>query len=263
MYCHFKHTKDTRVDSRFSLLAFASLASADSIGVYGDTQTVTGPDGNPAWQLTSDASGPNIYSGVYDTITGPLTSSTLTQLSADYVMLTGTFDGGAPRFSLTDGSGNEAWIYFGTPAGGGTFTDPNSGNTSYANTGNYADLASPDVRVYSDDFGGDNNPNFGQTWAQFVALTGGTQIDYISVDLDGGWAAAGNQVMDLTDFDVNGTVYAPSAVPEPASAGLTVRGVPDLCRGGVAFPALDLYKSLSSRDGQEQNTPFISPTPSI
>lgn len=202
-----------------ALFVFASLVRADSISTYGDATVVTGPDSNPAWQLTSDSSGPDLYGGVYITVTGTLTPATLTQLSADYVMLTGTFGGGAPRFSLTDGSNNEAWIYFGTPAGGGTFTDPNNGNTTYANTGNYANLSSSDVRVYSNNFGGDNNPNTGQTWSQFVGLAGSTQIDFISLDLDGGFT--GNQVMDTANFDVNGTVYSPAAaVPEPGSLSL-------------------------------------------
>jgi hypothetical protein len=201
-----------------AICAFASLCAADSIGTYGDTTVVTGPDGNPAWQLSSTSTGLFGYSGVYLTVTSTLTPTLLNQLSADYVMETGTFGGGAPRFSLTDGSGNEAWIYWGTPTGGGSFSDPNSGNTTYANTGNYANLASPDVRVYSDDFGGDDNPNTGQTWAQFVAAAGSTQIDFVSLDLDGGFT--GNQVMDTTNFDINGVVYAPSAVPEPGGLGL-------------------------------------------
>src|SRR5579872_3906305 len=201
-----------------ALCMFAPLVRADFVSTYGDATVVTGPDSNPAWQLTSDSSGPNAYGGVYVTITGTLTPTTLTQLSADYVMETGTFGGGAPRFSLSDASNNEAWIYFGTPTGGGSFTDPNNGNTNYANTGNYANLSSSAVRVYSNDFGGDNSPNTGQTWAQFVALTGSTGIDFISLDLDGGFT--GNQVMDTTQFDVNGTVYSPSAVPEPGSLGL-------------------------------------------
>jgi hypothetical protein len=208
-----------------AVCAFASLASADTIGTYGDTTVVTGPDSNPAWQLTSDSTGPNTYSGVYVTVTATLTPGTLTELMADYVMLTGTFGDGAPRFSLIDTTSNpfnEAYIYFGTPTSGGTFTDPNNGNTNYANTGNYADLTSSDVRVYSNGFGGYGNGNTGQTWAQFLADPGvaTTQIGYISLDLDGGFV--NSQVMDTTDFDVNGTIYQPSAsaVPEPAGLGL-------------------------------------------
>lgn len=61
----------------FALCAIAPLAAADTLGTYGDTTVVTGPDNNPAWQLTSDSTGPNTYSGVYVTITGPLTPATL------------------------------------------------------------------------------------------------------------------------------------------------------------------------------------------
>src|SRR6202042_2243068 len=134
-----------------AICAFACLCSADSIGTYGDTTVVTGPDSNPAWQLTSDSSGPNTFSGVYLNVTSLLTPATLTELSADYVMLNGTFDNGAPRFSIGDttmNANNEAYIYWGTPTSGGDFTDPNNGNSNYANTGNYVDPASSDIRVY-------------------------------------------------------------------------------------------------------------------
>jgi hypothetical protein len=210
-----------------AICAFAWLCSADSIGTYGDTTVVTGPDSNPAWQLTSDSGSTDTYSGVYLTITGTLTPATLTQLSADYVMQTGTFDEGAPRFSLTDTTSNpnnEAYIYWGAPTSGGDFTDPNYGNSTYANTGNYVDPTSSDIRVYSNGFGGDNTPNTGQTWAQFLASDGvaTTDIGYISIDLDGGFGATGSQVMDTTDFDINGVTYAPSAssVPEPRTLGM-------------------------------------------
>ena len=210
----------------FMVAAAAALCSADTFATYGDAQVVTGPDGQPAWQLTSNSAGPNTYSGMYVQISGPLTPTTLTTLSADYVMLTGTFGGGAPRFSLWDNSNNEAWIYFGTPTSGGSFTDPNQGNTNYANTGNYADATSPDVRVYSNGFGGYGNGNTGQTWAEFLADPGvsSTQIAYISLDLDGGFT--GNQVMDTTNFDINGTTYSPSsATPEPAALALSGCGL--------------------------------------
>jgi hypothetical protein len=207
-----------------ALCISACLAPADTVNTYGDATVVTGPDSNPAWQLTSDSSGPNTYGGVYVTITGTLTPATLTQLSADYLMLTGTFGGGAPRFSIIDttsNTNNEAYVYFGTPAGGGSFTDPNKGNTNYANTGNYANLSSSDVRVYSNGFGGFGNGNTGQTWAQFVASVGTVDIGYLSLDLDGGFT--GNQVMDIANFDVNGTIYNPtSPVPEPGSLNLMV-----------------------------------------
>jgi hypothetical protein len=136
-------------------------------------------------------------------------------------MTQGTFGGGSPRFSLIDSSNNEAWIYFGTPLGGGSFSDPLGG--AYGSTGNYANLLSLDVRVYSNGFGGLNSPNTGMTWAQFVAATGGTQIGFVSLDLDGGWLAT--QQMQVNNFQINGTTYNPTSVPEPASMFLLGSGL--------------------------------------
>jgi hypothetical protein len=203
-----------------ALCAFASLATADTVGTYGDTTVVTGPDGHPAWQLSSTSMGAG-YSGVYVAFSELFTPAMLTQLSAQYVMLTGTFGGGAPRFSIidtTNNSNNEAYVFWGTPQSGGSFTDPNSGNTTYANTGNYASLTSTDLRVQNNGFGGGSTGASYETWSQFVAMEGATAIGYITIDLDGGFT--GDQVMDTTDFDIDGTVYAPSAgstVPEPGS----------------------------------------------
>jgi hypothetical protein len=157
-----------------------------------------------------------------------ITVDDITQLSADYVMTEGTFGGGAPRFSISDGSGNEAWIYFGAPAGGGTFTDPNNG--TWANTGNYADLSSLDVRVYSNDFGGLNSPNTGLTWAAFIAAVGNAQVSGISLDLDAGWKAP--QQMFVDNFTVNGDVFDAQATPEPGTASLLA-----MAAAGLTFAA--------------------------
>jgi hypothetical protein len=195
----------------------ASLtARADSLGMYGDVAVT--PNG---FQLTSDTAGPG-YAGIYDAISGSLTPTTLTQLNADYEMLMGTFHGGAPRFSIidtTNNTRNEAYVYFGTPLGGGSFSDPATGST-----GNYANLLSSDVRVYNNGFGGLGNGNTGQTWADFVASVPNIQIGYITIDLDGGWA--GTQQMLVHNFTVNGQTFA-SPVPLPKSvwAGFALLGM--------------------------------------
>jgi len=201
------------------MLVCFSFAKADTLAVYGNTTLVNGPNG-PAWQLTSNMATPPAYAGVY-VQTNSLTVSSLTQLSTSYQMTQGTFGGGSPRFSLIDSSNNEAWIYFGTPLGGGSFSDPLGG--AYGSTGNYANLLSLDVRVYSNGFGGLNSPNTGMTWAQFVAATGGTQIGFVSLDLDGGWLAT--QQMQVNNFQINGTTYNPTSVPEPASMFLLGSGL--------------------------------------
>jgi hypothetical protein len=117
--------------------------------VYEDTSVV-----GSALQLTSDVAGVG-RAGLYLNITTPFAVSSLTTLSADYKMTQGTYGGGSPRFSLWDGnlSNGEVWIYWGTPLGGGSFSNPTPG--VWANTGNYASLFSPDVGVYDSNFGGD------------------------------------------------------------------------------------------------------------
>jgi len=166
--------------------------------------------------------------GLFLQITGTLTLSQIVDLSAEYDMTTGAFAGGAPRFTLFDSSFNSAWVYWGTPTGGGSFSNPNP-NGTFANTGNYADLASTDVRVYVNGFGGQNTPNTGETWNDFVSALGSTDLSFISLDLDAG-AFAGNQEMLVSSLTVNDEVDAPAQVPEPTSlalfgAGLIALGV--------------------------------------
>jgi hypothetical protein len=163
---------------------------------------------------------------MYYTPPTALTVGQLITLSANYEMIAGTFGNGAPRFSLidtTNNTNNEAYIYWGTPNGGGSFSDPNPG--AWAGTGNYADLSSTDVRVYSNGFGGVNTPNTGETWADFVAQVGTVQIGFVSLDVDGGFSAV--QQVDVDNFTVNSDVYdaAAAAAPEPGTIALLGLGL--------------------------------------
>lgn len=207
-----------------ALFTSCLAAHADQLTTYANVPSavtvVNGPASTPVWQITS--SFPAGYAGLEDQITGLLTPSLLTHLSADYEFTTGTIGGGAPRFTLFDSSLNSAYVYFGTPTGGGAFTDPTAG--TYANTGNYADLLSTSLRVASNGFGGDNSPNTYVTWAQFVSLVGNVPISYITYDLDGGFT--GTQTILTGNFQVNDTIYNPaSPVPEPASLLLLGTGL--------------------------------------
>jgi hypothetical protein len=210
----------------------ARSAWADSLGTYGDVAVIGGD-----YQLTATKN-PVGYAGVYYTAPANQVLSDITQLSADYEMTAGTFNGGAPRFSLwdtTNNPNNEAYVYWGAPQVGGTFTDPNYLSNTLNNTGNFANLASSDVRVYSNGFGGLNTPNTGMTWASFVAAEGNVPLGYISVDLDGGWAA-GTQVMLLNNININGKVYtapAPVPLPEAAWTGLLILGGFAVCSLGL------------------------------
>ena len=214
---------------RFGLLAafgatlmLASPASAGVFSSYSCNTSFTDCSGSAAvsggnFDLKSSTTGLVGASGLQFTPSGTLAVSGLTALSAVYDMTAGTFTGGAPRFTLFDGSNNAAYIYWGTPTGGGSFSNPNP-NGVFASTGNYADLSSPDVRVYSNGFGGDNNPNTGVTFSTFEGLVGSTDISNIFLDLDAGFA--GNQELLVSSFTVNNSVDTASPVPEPLTLSL-------------------------------------------
>lgn len=209
------------------LVATSSAALADSTGQYGAVEVVnSGPVSNPTvFQLTSSNSTAPGYAGLYFEFTSPLTLSAITQLSSDYQMTTGTFGGGAPRFTIFDNSDHAAYVYFGTPQAGGTFTDSNAG--SYANTGNYADLGSAELRVQSNGFGGYNTgPLPYVSWNDLVANAGGTLVHYVTLDLDGGTFTnlPDGQRMFADNFTVNGNVLAGGAVPEPATWAMLILG---------------------------------------
>lgn len=203
-------------------LGLVQFVDADSLSTYGDATAVSG-----GYQLTSSTSGIG-WAGLDDTISGTLTGNGLSNLSAGYQMTTGTFGAGAPRFSLADSGGNEAYVYFGTPQAGGTFADPLSGTAG--STGNYADSLSSDARVQINGFGGINTGYTYLTWAQFLSDAGGVQIAKIYLDLDGGYSQpGGTQQMTVTAFDVNSNnVLSPSAtaapLPSTAWAGLGLLG---------------------------------------
>jgi hypothetical protein len=206
-----------------AVVAVSTLsAHAAAFHTYGDVTVSSGG------YLTTSTD-PSGYGGlVLDFTATPFALSSLTNLSVDYQMTQGTFGGGSPRFSIFDTSGSfAAWVYLGTPLGGGTFADPNPG--AQQNTGNYANLLSSDVRVYNNGFGGVGNGNTGETWAQFVAQVGSTNVGYVTLDLDGGFT--GTQQALFNNFTVNDTVVT-AAVPEPSTWAMMILGF-----AGVGFMA--------------------------
>jgi hypothetical protein len=208
-------------------LAFPMAAMAADTGTYGDVQVVnSGPPSDPTvFQLTSNTSNVG-YAGIYfDFTASPITLNDITTLSTDYQMTVGPFAGGAPRFTIFDTTSNPynaAYVYFGTPDGSGNFNDPNSG---WANTGNYA--ASSDLRVISNGFGGYSSNNAYITWSDLLSHVGGTDVGYVTIDLDGGGFGLGavtGQQMLTDNFTVNGNVMTAGGVPEPASWALMMLG---------------------------------------
>jgi hypothetical protein len=216
------------------IAAAALPVDAGTFQLYsgGDNVVVNQPDPlipDPySFQLTSDTTTPGApgYGGMYytsanDPADTTLTLNTLTELSADYEMTESTFGNGAPRFTIFDFNGNSAYIYWGTTSNGFNFTDPNAGN--WANTGNYADPTSSELRVELNGFGGQNTPNTPETYAEAEATVGNTEIQYITVDLDGG-TMNNTQQMLVDNFTVNDESFDAQSVPEPASAGLLLVG---------------------------------------
>jgi hypothetical protein len=200
-------------------MSFTSLpCEAATLGTYGNTF-----NNGTSFDLTSNNSSAP-YSGMYIIPGGTLTLAGITQLSADYNMFGGSFGGGAPRFGIADSSDNQVWAYWGTPLGGGSFSNPNP-NGTFANTGNFADLSSSDLRFYSNGFGGLNSPNTGLTWSQLLNAVGTTTVAYVVLDLDGGWSG-GDQHMLVNNFTLNGDVFATEATtPLPAALPLFTSGL--------------------------------------
>jgi hypothetical protein len=210
------------------LIGAGKSASADVFGSYTCDPTFTTcagtvPVSGGNFDLVSNNTTTGA-AGLYLQITGTLALNQLLTLSASYDMTTGSFGGGAPRFSIYDtttNSNNGAYVYWGTPSG---FSNPNA-NGTFASTGNYADLSSPDLRVYVNGFGGQNTPNTGESWSTFVGALGSTDISYIYLDIDAG-TFSGAQELLVSNFTVNGEVDAPaSSVPEPGTLALFGLGI--------------------------------------
>ncbi|HVT11496.1 MAG TPA: PEP-CTERM sorting domain-containing protein [Fimbriimonadaceae bacterium] len=202
-----------------ALIAACALSQADYFGQYGNVNLVNdGPNGT-AYQITSDNSLSTAWGGVYYVPNAGTTLNDLTTVSSDFSWLQGTFGGGAPRFSLglTNGSvSHEAWVYWGT---GPSYTDnPGAG---WQNTGNL--LASPDNRFDTSSFSSFGG-QYGDNAAHMFSILGSWTVQYVSLDLDGGWSQTGGiQQMNVTNFQVNGATIP---VPEPASmAALAIGGL--------------------------------------
>jgi hypothetical protein len=190
----------------------AGSLQAGTFGTYGDTF-----NNGTNFDLTSNTS-PFTYSGIQYMPNAGTTLASLSNLSADYNMLNGSFVGGSPRFGIQDSSGRQVWVYWGTPLGGGSFTNPNP-NGVWGNTGNFVGLST--VSFYSNNFGGFNSPNTGVDWNTLVTNAGATLVALIFLDLDSGWAGADQHLL-VNNFTVNGDVLA---TPLPAAFPLFATGL--------------------------------------
>ena len=178
------------------------LASATRTVVT--TTTTTGP---VVFQsIGSDADTANDYSLLRFVPDGPMTFADLDELVADYAFTQGNCGGGSLRWQLRLDVGNDGdsandgniWIYFGDMP---NFTDC-AGAAS--NSGQNL-VGSSDARFDLSPVGG---PTYG-TYADALALHGGTKVLGASLVLDGGWK--GDQVVTLTGASVDGSDWQPLA----------------------------------------------------
>ena len=146
---------------------------------------------NPAWQLTSNPSMGMGYSGVFLNVMSALTPSSLTQLSASYTMLSGTFGPGAPTSRSSTGA-EEPPISTGERLRqqGALPTRTRVTQTTAAP----ATMPMPRpmaLRVESNGFGGFSSGTFPYHLGRFPGRRrcGGHQIQFITVDLDAGLRA--------------------------------------------------------------------------
>lgn len=210
--------KSTRILIGVLALSVAAVSQADYFGQYGNVTTAPGGPNGTAYRLTSDNSLGTAWAGVYYVADPGMTLNDLTTASTDFSFLQGRFGGGAPRFSIGLTNNTEIHVYWGSL--------PNFDDTptpGWQNTGNL--LASPDNRF---DTAQEAGGLFYDNAAHMYAAYGTMGVDYVSLDLDGGWAVPGGiQQMDVTNFEVNGN-FIP--VPEPASMAILGIGALALIR---------------------------------
>ena len=170
--------------NKFTIVCFGALLSvsavpahADALFFYGDVQTTAN-----GFLATSDPNATG-YGGFDVRFTNPTALSSITNLSIDYQITLGAIGNGAPRFTIFDNAFNSAFVYIGTPLGGGSFSDatlvrlPTRVTTLLRRTyelplmGSAASVTPTAV-----------------TWAEFVAEVGSVDISRIYVDVDGGYS---------------------------------------------------------------------------
>ena len=192
------------------LVAVAPVAAAVSVpsspSFYGRATVVSpGFMSFGAAQLKSDMSdgGGIFWAGTYAYASGG-TLADLGYLGADYNITAGDCGGGAPRFSIgldTGSATGELHIYLGPPP---SFTGCPAG---WQSTGNI--LANADLRFDWQAFGG---PFYG-SYAGALAGLGAATVDYISFDVDGGWAVGGVQTVLVDNFRIDGVTYTYEPTP--------------------------------------------------
>lgn len=156
--------------------------------------TSPGDNSTTAVQLTS--TGASGWGAIGFAVTKGLRLRDVTTLSTDYEFLTGSCWGGAPRLTVgvSNGTTKETYFYIGTaPSWTGCPSD------AWTYTGN---LATPTSPIDDSQLPGGSTSD---TYAHAQAKYGSYAVEYIAIDLDGGWK--GTQTADFDNTQVNSTLY--------------------------------------------------------
>lgn len=151
--------------------------------------------------LTSNGFGFGVVSSAFPAGT---TFSQLDSLEADYDLTQGACGGGSPRYQIDlqpQGDPNPAdgvslYVYFGTPPFGGCSAGPNT-------EGEVIGGSAPQWFA----FGGGANSNIAMTYSQALATYGNYQLLDAQIAVDGGWSQGGTQSANITNWEINGTVF--------------------------------------------------------
>jgi hypothetical protein len=169
--------------------------------------------------IFSDASATNDYSFLSWRSSTPLTFADITQLSAIYAFTDGDCAGGSLRWSvrLNDNGTNRNLDVHYQPGAGGISQQTCAPGTSGANL-----IGSSDTIYVTQEFnGGYSFPSpYNNTYADALAQLGSLPVVGMTLIVDSGWGANGDQVVDLSSatVGVGGTnPYTETFTPQPAS----------------------------------------------
>ncbi len=150
----------------------------------------------------------------------PLTFAEVAELSAGYAFTDGDCAGGSLRWTvyLHDGGTTRNLDVHYQPGADGLSQQICAAGTSGQNL-----IGSTDTIYVTQEFnGGYSFPSaYNNTYADAVSQLGGLTVEGMSLIVDSGWGANGDQVVDLTNATVgvnNASPYTETFTPQPASA---------------------------------------------
>jgi len=157
------------------------------------------------------------YSYLNWTPTAPITFADITSLIASYAFTDGDCAGGSLRWTvrLNDGGTYKSLDIHYQPGSGGISLQTCAVGTSGANL-----IASTDTIYVTQNFNDTHSfPSaYNNTYADTVSQLGSLSVRGMTLIVDSGWGANGDQVVDLSSATVGTAAYTETFTPQPASA---------------------------------------------